>query len=904
MPLAPASRLGPYEIVAPIGAGGMGEVYRARDTRLDRTVALKILPPHLAQNPELRLRFEREARAISALNHPHICVLHDVGHQDGLDFLVMEHLDGETLSDRLKKGPLPLDQVLRYGVEIAEALDRAHRQGIVHRDLKPANLMLTKTGAKLLDFGLAKVRPTRPAEENEPTLTEAGERLGTPRYMAPEQLEGKEPDARTDVFALGAVLYEMATGHKAFAANSPAGVMSAILSSDPAPISELRPSIPPAFARAVTTCLAKDPDDRWQSAHDFAAELRWIAETGGRAPAAVTEGGQVRSAGAVTTLFALLAGIALGWTIAGRRVPPATGLPARFEIPVPDKTTIIGSAGLAVSPDGERIVFRASAEGRSQLYVRPLDGLTATAVPGTEGAVEPFWSADGRQIAFLAGGKLRKVDLSGGASEVLSEVLYDEAGFFLGGTWSASGTMILSLRGDLFRRPAGGGTPELLGKRDDGESRRCWPQFLPDGRHYLYLSDDMHPEKRGIYVASLDSNERKRVLASETNAAYAPPGYLLYLRGDALMAQRFDAARLVLTGEPLSLSVQPAVYRFAVSGIINLVPWAGYSISSNGVLAWFPGGSAAASTTLTWLDRTGKELGTLGEPSAYSNPALSPDERRLAVDVRNAEGNRDIWIFDIVRGGRTRLTFDAAEDFSATWSPDGTRIAFVSQRRSSRELYQKLANGSGPDELLLESKDALASLEHWSPDGRWIVFNRRRQGPPDLHLLPMSAGPRPIPMPFLATEFRENMGQFSPDGRFLAYGSDESGRHEIYVRDISPDGTAGQGKWQVSTDGGFEPQWRRDGKELFYVHVSGSAATSGGPGPGTLEAVAVTSHGPSFAAGPPRPLFEVGLPDQRRNRYVVTGDGQRFLVNRENARPDAQSVQVLMNGLPGERRLP
>jgi eukaryotic-like serine/threonine-protein kinase len=902
MPLASGTRLGPYEIVAPIGAGGMGEVYRARDTRLERTVALKILPSHLAQEPEFRQRFEQEARAISALNHPHICVLHDVGRQDGIDFLVMEHLEGETLSHRLRKGALPLDQVLRHGVEIAEALDRAHRQGIVHRDLKPGNVMLTRAGTKLLDFGLAKVRPSRPAGEHEPTLTEAGGLLGTPRYMAPEQLEGKEPDARSDIFALGTVLYEMATGQRAFPAKGQAGLVTAILSSEPAPVSRIRPATPPALDRAVATCLAKDPDDRWQSAQDLATELRWIGTDGGP-PASVASPRRWRGwlgrtgVGLVLTLL----GIGAGLVLSRRAERPEREPKARFEIPAPDKATILGSAGLAVSPDGERIVFRASVEGKSQLYLRPLDALAATPIPGTEGGVEPFWSPDGRQIAFMAEGKLRKVDLSGGSDQVLSEVLYDEAGFFLGGAWSSDDTIVLSLRGDLFRLPARGGTIEPLGRRDDGETRRCWPQFLPDGRHFLYLSDDSRPERQGIYVAALGSNDRKRILASETNAVYASSGHLLFLRGDALVAQPFDAARLELSGEPVSVGVHPKVYRSAVSGIINLVPWAGFSVSPSGVFAWFPGSSSADTTTLTWFDRAGKELGAVGEPAVYTNPALSPDGRSLAVDVRNPSGNRDVWVFDLVRGGRTRLTFDPAEDFGAAWSPDGTRIAFVSQRRGSRELYQKLANGSGADELLLESKDALVSSEDWSPDGKWLVFNRRRQGPPDLYVLPMSRGRDPTPIPFVATEFREDMGQFSPNGRFLAYRSDESGRPEVYVRDVSPDGTAGHGKWQVSTAGGLEPQWRRDGKELFYVHVPGVAATSGGPGPGTLHAVTVTTDGRSFEAGAPRPLFEVRMSEQRRNRYVVTGDGQRFLVNRENTVSDVQSIQVLVNALPRKR---
>jgi Tol biopolymer transport system component len=896
MTLVPGTRLGPYEVVSPLRAGGMGEVHRAVDTRLDRAVALKILPSHLAESAELRQRFEREAKAISALSHPHICVLHDVGRQDGIEFLVLEYLEGETLADRLKRGALPLDEALRYGIEIADALDAAHRQGIVHRDLKPGNIMLTKTGTKLLDFGLAKVRPADPVAESQPTLTETGALLGTPRYMAPEQLEGREPDARTDIFALGNVLYEMVTGEKAFRGKSAASIASTILTSDPAPVSTLRPSAPRELDRVVARCLAKDPDSRWQSARDLAAALRWMsaAERGSVAAASRRSWGRLAPVGAGLVLTLL--GIALGLALSRRRAPTARPLPARFEVPAPENATILGIAGLAVSPDGERVVFRASAEGRSQLYLRPLDSLAATPIPGTEGAVGPFWSPDGRQIAFMAEGKLRKADLSSGSVQVLSDILYDEAGFFLGGAWGADGTMVLALRRDLYRWRAGGGAPELLGKRSEEETRRSWPHFLPDGRRYLYLSEDARPERRGIYVASLGSDDRKRILASDSNAAYLSSGHLLLVRGDTLVAQPFDAARLEPSGDPVVLAVQPKIYRSSVSGIVELVPWAAYSASPNGVLAWFPGGYSAVRSTLVWLDRKGRELGTVAEPDLFSNPELSPDGRKLAVDVRDPQGYRDIWIFDLARGGRMRLTYDAADDLGPAWSPDGSRIAFASQRRGSREIFQKLADGSGADELLLESADAQASVEHWSPTGEWLVFNRRRQGPPDLYLLPMSSGVDRVPTAFLATEFREDMGQFSPDGRFLAYRSDESGRDEVYVKHLAPDGTAGAGKWQVSNGGGVEPRWRGDGRELFYVHAAPAGSMTGGPG--TLTAVTVSTDGAAFVAGPSRPLFEVRLPEQRRSRYVVTRDGQRFLVIRESAVRDVQSIQVLVNAVP------
>ena len=598
MPLAAGARLGPYEIGSPLGAGGMGEVYRARDTRLDRTVAVKVLAAHLALNPDLRQRFEREARAISALSDPHICVLYDVGHQDGIDFLVMECLEGETLGNRLKKkGPLPLDQVFRYGVEVAEALDRAHRQGIVHRDLKPGNVMLTPTGTKLLDFGLAKLRPSAHADEKEPTLTEAGELLGTPRYMAPEQLEGKEPDARSDIFALGVLLYEMATGERAFPAESQAGAITAILSATPAPVSTRRPETPPALDRVVATCLAKDPDERWQSAHDLAAELRWIAQTGGAiAESAGGAAGRARERMAWAAALVLTAGLGIAGVMRGRE-RPADAINARFEIRPPEKMLFAG-VGMALSPDGTRIAFRAMSGGKGSLFVRALDSFEAAPIPGTEGAAAPFfWSPDGRQIAFMAEGQLKKVDLAGGPAHVLS----GDAETYVGGSWSREGTIIVALQKELFRLPATGGTPEPLGRRADGELRRSWPQFLPDGRHYLYLSEDLRPERQGIYVAVLGADDRKQIVTTGYNAAFVPPATLLFVRGDELVAQRFDTGRLELSGEPRAVGVQPALNEIAVGSVAGLIPRAVYAVSSTGVLAWRQRG-AASTTSLTWFD--------------------------------------------------------------------------------------------------------------------------------------------------------------------------------------------------------------------------------------------------------------------------------------------------------------
>jgi Tol biopolymer transport system component len=889
MTLLSGTRLGPYEIASPLGAGGMGEVYRARDTRLDRTVAIKVLPAHLAGSPELRQRFEREARAISALNHPHICVLHDIGCHDGIDFLVMEYLEGETLADRLKKGPLPLEQVLRYGVEIAEALDRAHRQGIVHRDLKPGNVMLTKSGTKLLDFGLAKLRAagapplselsSRPTEAK--PLTAEGSIVGTFQYMAPEQLEGKEPDARTDIFALGTLLYEMATGQRAFTGNSHASLIAAILTSNPAPISKLQPLTPPAFDRAVATCLAKDPDDRWQNAHDLAADLKWIAAAGSQAgvaaPVAARRRTRERLAWTAAAGATAVAVIALAFPVRPRPETLERPFQVRFEIPPPGKGMFSGWV-TAVSPDGERLAFAATVDGATHLYLRPLNSPAATRLANTEDGSLPFWSPDGRQLGFAAQGKLKKVDLTGGPAQTLCDI----GGFLAGASWNQEGVIVFSMRSELFRVPAGGGEPTLVGKRAEGENTRSWPQFLPDGRHFLYVSRGARPEEQGIYVASIDSDDRKRIVASDRSAAYSPSGHLLFVRGNALMAQSFDVKKLELSGEAFSVAEQVAQFGFLGTG-------AAYSISTNGVLAWVTGPSFA-SLQMTWLDRSGKKLGTLGEPADYSNPALSPDERSLAVGRIDPQKNtRDLWVFDLVRGTSTRLTFDPADDLNPTWSPDGSRIAFTSNRRGRRELYQKRANGSGDDELLLESKDPMA-VEDWSADGRFLLYNTTPGGTAsNLGLLPLSPGSDRKPIAFLATAFLEREGQFASNSRWIAYRSNESGRDEVYVQGVSPDGARGQGKWQVSTAGGVEPRWRRDGKELFYLAGS------------TLMAVDVKTDGASFEAGIPKPLFETHvLGELRRNRYVVTRDGQRFLVV-STVEQTTEPIHVLVNSLRPSR---
>jgi tRNA A-37 threonylcarbamoyl transferase component Bud32 len=638
MNLATGAMLGPYELLSLLGKGGMGEVYRARDTRLDRTVAVKVLPQHLSSSPERRQRFEREARAVSSLSHPHICALYDVGRQDGIDYLVMEYIEGESLADRLSKGPLPVDQALRYSIQVANALDKAHRSGIVHRDLKPANIMLTKSGAKLLDFGLAKLRgnssEAAPSLTSLPTervsITAEGTILGTFQYMAPEQLEGREADARTDIFAFGAVVYEMATGKRAFNGKSQASLITAIMSADPQPISELQPMSPPALDRIVKRCLGKDPDERWQTAHDLMEELKWVAEAGSQAGAAapVAARRKIRERGwmIATVVFFLAAGLlAVAYF---RRAPVETAAAAtRFFIYPPEKVSFTGT--FAISPDGRRIVFRGTSEGKTLLWVRALDSLSAQPLAGTQEALFPFWSPDSRFIGFYSSGKLKKIEATGGPAQPLCD-----APLGAQGAWNRDNVIVFApnFADALYRVSAAGGAPVPLTTLDASrkETAHVLPNFLPDGRHFIYLVTNAQRENTGIYVGSLDSKETKLLVNTYQGAAYAPPGYLLFMRERTLMAQSFDADRLELKGEPFPVAEQ-------VDLQLSAEPrFASFSVSETGALVYRSG--SRRNYQLTWFDREGKQLGTIGPPGAYGNPWLSPDEKRVTVELAELLG--------------------------------------------------------------------------------------------------------------------------------------------------------------------------------------------------------------------------------------------------------------------------
>ena len=858
MPLERGTMLGPYEIVAPLGAGGMGEVYRARDTRLDRTVAVKVLHARVSEAGDHRARFEREARAVSNLNHPHICALHDIGRQDQTDYLVMEFLEGETLEERLAAGPVPVAEALAIAVQIAGALDAAHRHGVVHRDLKPGNVILTESGAKLLDFGIARMTGTAAAGATAgsgaaPTVTMAGSLVGTFPYMAPEQLEGKEADPRTDIFAFGALLYELLTGRRAFGGGSPAGVITAIMSVEPRDVSAVRPEAPPALGHVVRKCLAKQPRDRWQSARDLLGELQWIAEQGRAAPEPPPRERGAYGVWVVGGIFAALFGASLVPAVRHLTERPEPRTPVAFTVPVPAGHSFQWYDTPAVSPDGGRIVFSASTpDGATQLFLRHLNAPGAVPVPHTENARFPFWRPDGGRVAFFSRTekRLKSVDLAGGPASVICAA---EPG--LGGSWSADGVILFARPGGPLQRVAAeGGEPRDALPLEPGERSHAWPQFLPGGRRFLYFSNASGSRQAGTYAATLGSSGSARIL--DAAARYTAPKFLLFAREEVLMARPFDAGRLSFTGEAFPAAEPVAAYGRAPGSV--------FSASANGVLC-FRAGAAKETFRYVWHDRAGNRLGTAGEAADLSNPALSPDGRLLAYGRRDPRTDtRDIWVHDLARGAATRVTFHPANDFNPVFSPDGRRIVFTSDRGGTRNLYVAAASGAGEASLLAAS-DAAENAEDWSPDGRFLVFNRQTRGSPaDVYALPVDGERKPIPL--LTGDFAQDQAQVSPDGRWVAYKSEETGQPEIYVRSFAPAGKAPEGKWRVSTAGGMEPRWRADGGELFYVQQS------------TLMAVEVKTVGAAFEAGIPAPLFNAHFAGTGRNRYVAAPDGRRFLL--------------------------
>ena len=886
MPIAAGTRLGPYEILGLIGAGGMGEVYKATDTRLDRTVAIKILPPQFA-DPEHRARFEREARTIAGLSHPHICTLHDVGESPAAGpgqaslFLVMEHLAGDTLAERLRKGALPIDQALAIGAEIADALAAAHRTGIVHRDLKPANVMLTKGGVKLLDFGLAKLRrdavQTVGTMTGVPThtipLTGEGTLLGTLQYMAPEQLEGKDADQRTDVWALGLVLYEMVTGKPAFEGRSSASLIAAILEKQPAPLCASTPLTPPSLDRLVRQCLEKDPDKRFQSAHDLSLHLRWLDGTGSEAADPRAETRLVRRAwmAAAVGLVAVAGAVAL--TLAFRPAAPAPARPlVRFAIEVPAGRAL---ESMAVSPEGTHIVYVGTENGRSQLFVRPLAEFTDRSIPGSDGASSPFFSPDGRSIAFFADGQLKKVGLDGGAAVTICEARGEgnrrDTVLRASGAWADDGTILFSAGATgISRVQAAGGVPVPVTHVDSarGELGHLWPRPVPGSTILLFNGvKGVGTTETDVVAYSTATQTSRTLISNAAGAQYLAPGYLLYAQGDQLMAVRFDASRGAIAGEPLS--------------VLNEIDWSSsadkepqYGVSASGDLAYALAAPDPPKDVMR-VDRQGhaESLGRLagGFRGAL---ALSPDGRRLAL-FRIESRAMTVWSFDIERGVSSRLATEG-NPHAAIWSPDGLRLAFSSDRAGSSNVYVQPAGGSIAEQLV--SSPRHGDPGSWSADGRWIAYAEVDSASGwDLYRLDVAKHKSSV---FRKTSGSEQQPAISPDGRWLAYASDESGRFEIYVETFPEPGS----RVQISENGGTEPQWSPAGHEMFYR--SGSK----------LMSVKVAG-GNSVSASRPTVLFDAPFVPAHTYgpaAYAVTPDGNHFLFLRNQEVPGPRQIKVVL----------
>ena len=891
MPLAPGHKLGPYEITSPLGAGGMGEVYRARDTRLGRDVAIKILPKEMSADPARKQRFEREAKTISSLNHPNICTLHDVGSQDGVDYLVMECVEGETLARRLEKGPLPLERVLKIGQEIAGALDKAHRSGVVHRDLKPGNVMLTATGAKLLDFGLAKESPslataaTLTAVIPTSPVTQEGMIVGTFQYMSPEQIEGKELDRRSDIFSLGAVLYEMLTGKKAFEGKTQLSVASAILEKEPAPIGTIKPLTPANLNHAIRKCLAKDCDERWQTARDLASELKWIgesdAESGAREVAAKPGKSRLGVAWAAMMLVAIA--VTMAATYYATRPTPEPPLMASV-IPPPgvfaDTSGRIGPP--QISPDGKRIAFigcKSESAAASMLggktcsiWLRVLASGEAREVSDTGGAYYPFWSPDGREIAFFGDGKLKRVAADGGPVQVICD-----AADARGGSWGSSGIIIIAATrlSPILRVPADGGTPVAIAEvkpssvpAEEVVSHR-WPHFLPDGEHFLYVNapNGSCTELNELHFASIDGKQDVSLMRTCSSATFAN-GNLLFWRDGNVVAQRFDPNKRVLSGAPAAI-VEHANFE-------PLFSIAEFSISAEGKLVYMAG-DAPTGSQLVWYDRDGKVTGTLGENDRYKNVAISRDGSRVVADTISVKESK-IRILDS-RGTRTLMTLGNSDGAGPTWSPDGKQIYFTSTANGPQDIYVRAADGSGEEKPVLKfNKDQFGALFLTvSPDGKslaYAIIDRATGG--DIYTLALGGDGKP--QPFLHSVANETAPAFSPDGRWLAYESDSSGRKEVYITPYP----AGGAQYQVSTSGGERLVWRRDGKEIYYREGL------------RIMAVEVNTKASPVEFSSPKALFELASGNLNGRYYDVAPDG-RFLANTSPLTPRAQSFSLLIN---------
>jgi eukaryotic-like serine/threonine-protein kinase len=888
MPLNPGAHLGPYEIQSPLGAGGMGAVYRARDTRLDRTVAIKILPDHLAENPQANERFQREARAISSLSHPNICHLYDVGAQNSTSYLVMEYLEGETLADRLRKGPLPLEQFFKVAMEICDGLEKAHRSGVVHRDLKPGNIMLTKSGAKLMDFGLAKALPAEAPSGSSLTvtlstpaaahpLTAEGTLVGTFQYMSPEQIEGKFVDARSDIFSLGAVFYEMLTGARAFEGKSTASVMVAVLERQPTPISALQPMTPPSLDRLVRTCLAKDPDERIQTVHDLKLQLQWIATAGSSPELAAIAGeshrakfGKLGWITAAALAILLVAGII--WTV--YRQPSVAGTPIFSYIPPPPDTHFLafsfGAGPAVLSPDGSKLAFGAiDHAGKVNLWLRPLDSHDATVLAGTENASVPFWSPDGQSLGFFADGKLKTINLSSGAVNVVCDVPSPATS----GTWSPQGLIVFAsdlentYLGTINSVSANGGTPKPL-PLASGQALTFGapsglaltsPFFLPNGKQFLIAARD----SQGAYnveMASLNSSHAQPILANASKPAYSD-GFLLFLRDDKLFAQPFDPATAKLSGAPKMLAAART-----------------YSVAANGTIVFQ---SLPTERELEWFGLDGKSLEQVGGVADYLAPKLSPDGKEILTTVSTDTGG-DLWSIPADGGVSTRLTFGPGRKAWSIWSSDGKYIAYQRPLASGGlAIVRKPADGSGAEETLLRLDPSItfAPTEGWSPDGRYITYGAFSSAEHHFQAwaLPLFGDRKPFLIaPVPADQFG---GGFSPDGHWIAYFSYETGRPEVYVVPFPPRPGA---KYQISQNGGWNFVWSKK-NQLFFLSTGNQ-----------LIAADLDLTPQSLQVRSLRPLFPMNSLDIAAPSFDVSPDGTRILTVTP-ARPESTFIGILTN---------
>ena len=872
MALALGTRIGVYEILSPLGAGGMGEVYRARDTKLKRDVALKVLPDAYSSDPERMARFQREAEVLASLNHPHIAHLYGIEDRT----LVMELVEGETL-----RCPLSLVTALNYAKQIAEALEYAHERGVVHRDLKPANIKITPDGVvKVLDFGLAKAidDPVASADpSNSPTLTlgatPVGVILGTAAYMSPEQASGHPADRRADIWSFGAVLYEMLAGTRAFGGESAPDTLATVLKLEP-DWNALRAGTPPSIVKLLRRCLTKDRKQRLQAI----GEARITLETPAAeepVPASAQSLSQSSRIGWALGGAALLGLVALAF-VHFREVAPAEHR-AHFEVEPPPNSNVFAAE---VSPDGRYLVMDVAEGTTLRLWLRPIDSVQSQPIPGTEGATYPFWSPDGSYIGFASAGKLKKVPLSGGPLVVLCD-----APDVHGATWNRDNVILFtpSSRSAVYRVSAAGGVPtQVTTLAAVGDGHR-YPSFLPGGNRFFFEIEAEKPKSTGIYVGSLDGPQPVRILPDTSNAIFVPApnssrnGYLLFKKGSTLMAQPFDAIGAKLNGEMFRVAENVAQAMNGGHGA--------FSASENGVLAYLSGSRSGLGTTeLVWLDRTGKRLDAIVKPGLIRDFALSPDGRQVAEQIDGADPNEsEIWLVDMNRRSSSRFT-EGGANWMPAWSPDGTQIAYTTHDRAgaSYSLYVKPASGAGDAELLVRTKAANVYVYDWSRDGKYLIYAQDSEATKrDLWLLPLAGERKPVP--YLQTQFSESDAQFSPDGKWIAYASDESGQPEIYLRAFP----AGSTRIQVSTESGRMPRWRLDGKELHYLSSDLK-----------LMAVPVRTNG-AIELGQPQALFGLRISPGSPMPYQPAADGQRFLVNLPVERALATLLDVVLNWQEG-----